>query len=136
MIDTLGLTAERCVELLDAREVSCRELTEAYLDRIERLDGGVHAFLRVRSEEALAEADRLDAEGRTGLQGVPIALKDILCTRGEETTARLADPAGPPPAVRRRLRHPCEGGGAGRRSARPTWTSSRWARRPSTPPSA
>jgi len=87
MIDTLGLTAERCVELLDAREVSCRELTEAYLDRIERLDGGVHAFLRVRSEEALAEADRLDGEGRTGLQGVPIALKDILCTRGEETTA-------------------------------------------------
>ena len=87
MIDTLGLTAERCVELLDAREVSCRELTEAYLDRIERLDGGVHAFLRVRSAEALAEADRLDAEGRTGLQGVPIALKDILCTRGEETTA-------------------------------------------------
>src|SRR5689334_8703770 len=87
MIDTLRLTAERCVELLDAREVSCRELTEAYLDRIERLDGGVHAFLRVRSAEALAEADRLDAEGRTGLQGVPIALKDILCTRGEETTA-------------------------------------------------
>ena len=87
MIDTLGLTAERCVELLDAREVSCRELTEAYLERIERLDGVVHAFLRVRSAEALAEADRLDAEGRTGLQGVPIALKDILCTRGEETTA-------------------------------------------------
>ena len=87
MIDTLGLTAERCVELLDARELSCRELTEAYLDRIERLDGAVHAFLRVRSAEALAEADRLDAEGRTGLQGVPIALKDILCTRGEETTA-------------------------------------------------
>src|SRR5689334_11129793 len=87
MIDTLRLTAERCVELLDAREVSCRELTEAYLDRIERLDGGVHAFLRVRSAEALAEADRLDAEGRTGLQGVPLALKDILCTRGEETTA-------------------------------------------------
>src|SRR6185503_11662791 len=87
MIDTLGLTAERCVELLDAREVSCRELTEAYLERIERLDGGVHAFLRVRSAEALAEADRLDGEGRNGLQGVPIALKDILCTRGEETTA-------------------------------------------------
>jgi aspartyl-tRNA(Asn)/glutamyl-tRNA(Gln) amidotransferase subunit A len=87
MIDTLGLTAERCVELLDAREVSCRELTEAYLDRIERLDGGVHAFLRVRTDQALAEADRLDAEGRSGLQGVPIALKDILCVRGEETTA-------------------------------------------------
>ena len=34
MTDTLGLTAERCIELLDAREVSCRELVTAYLDRI------------------------------------------------------------------------------------------------------
>ncbi len=87
MIETLGLTAERCVELLDAREVSCRELMEAYLTRIEEHDAAVHAFLRIRRDEALAEADRLDAEGRRGLQGVPLALKDILCTRGEETTA-------------------------------------------------
>ena len=113
MIDTLGLTAERCVELLDARELSCRELTEAYLDRIERLDGAVHAFLRVRSAEALAEADRLDAEGRTRAagradraQGHPLHAR-----RGDHR--RLADPAGTPPAVRRRLRYPGEGGGAG-----------------------
>ena len=36
MIETLGLTAERCIELLDGGEVSCRELAEAYLARIER----------------------------------------------------------------------------------------------------
>jgi uncharacterized protein YdhG (YjbR/CyaY superfamily) len=35
MTETLGLTAERCVELLDAREVSCREIVTAYLDRID-----------------------------------------------------------------------------------------------------
>jgi Asp-tRNA(Asn)/Glu-tRNA(Gln) amidotransferase A subunit family amidase len=87
MTETLGLTAERCVELLDAREVSCRELATAYLDRIEAADGGIHAFLRTRREAALAEADGFDRAGRTGLQGVPIALKDILCTKGEETTA-------------------------------------------------
>jgi aspartyl-tRNA(Asn)/glutamyl-tRNA(Gln) amidotransferase subunit A len=87
MIDTLGLTAERCVELLDAREVSCRELATAYLDAIDAGDGDLHAFLRTRRERALAEADAWDRDGRTGLQGVPIALKDILCTRGEETTA-------------------------------------------------
>jgi aspartyl-tRNA(Asn)/glutamyl-tRNA(Gln) amidotransferase subunit A len=87
MIDTSGLTAERCIELLDAREVSCHELVSAYLDRIDRDDGGVHAFLRTRREAALAEADGFDRDGRTGLQGVPIALKDILCTKGEETTA-------------------------------------------------
>jgi aspartyl-tRNA(Asn)/glutamyl-tRNA(Gln) amidotransferase subunit A len=87
MTDTLGLSAERCVALLDAREVSCRELASAYLDRINAGDATVHAFLRTRREAALAEADRFDRDGRTGLQGVPIALKDILCTKGEETTA-------------------------------------------------
>lgn len=87
MVDTLGLTAERCVELLDSRELSCRELVEAYLARIEANDGDLHCFLRTRADAALAEADALDGEGRSGLQGVPIALKDILCVRGEETTA-------------------------------------------------
>ena len=87
MIDTSGLTAERCVELLDAREVSCREPVTAYLDRIDREDPALHTFLRTRREAALAEADGFDRDGRTGLQGVPIALKDILCTKGEETTA-------------------------------------------------
>jgi aspartyl-tRNA(Asn)/glutamyl-tRNA(Gln) amidotransferase subunit A len=87
MTETLGLTAERCVELLDAGEISCRELVSAYLDRIDAADGGIHAFLRTRRDAALAQADRFDRDGRTGLQGVPIALKDILCTKGEETTA-------------------------------------------------
>jgi aspartyl-tRNA(Asn)/glutamyl-tRNA(Gln) amidotransferase subunit A len=87
MTETLGLSAERCIELLDARELSCRELVSAYLDRIDAADEAVHAFLRTRREAALAEADRFDRDGRSGLQGVPIALKDILCTRGEETTA-------------------------------------------------
>jgi aspartyl-tRNA(Asn)/glutamyl-tRNA(Gln) amidotransferase subunit A len=87
MTETLGLTAERCVELLDARELSCRELVAAYLDRIDAADEGIHAFLRTRRAAALEQADGFDREGRSGLQGVPIALKDILCTKGEETTA-------------------------------------------------
>jgi aspartyl-tRNA(Asn)/glutamyl-tRNA(Gln) amidotransferase subunit A len=87
MTETLGLTAERCVELLDARELSCRELVSAYLDRIDVADRGIHAFLRTRRDAALAQADRFDRDGRSGLEGVPIALKDILCTKGEETTA-------------------------------------------------
>jgi aspartyl-tRNA(Asn)/glutamyl-tRNA(Gln) amidotransferase subunit A len=90
-MDTRGLTAERCAALLDARELSCRELVSAHLDRIAAEDGPLHAFLRVRGDEALAEADAVDeriaAGERAGLAGVPIALKDILSTRGEETTA-------------------------------------------------
>jgi aspartyl-tRNA(Asn)/glutamyl-tRNA(Gln) amidotransferase subunit A len=86
-VEVLGLTAERCIELLDRRDVSCRELAEAYLDRIDRVDGDLHCFLRTRRESALAEAEALDRDGRSGLQGVPVTLKDILSTRGEETTA-------------------------------------------------
>ena len=76
-VEVLGLTAERCIELLDRRDVSCRELAEAYLDRIDRVDGDLHCFLRTRRESALAEADALDrrpqrAAGRTGgAQGHP-----------------------------------------------------------------
>jgi len=85
--DTLGLTAEGCVALLDAGDVSCVELVDAYLARIEQQDGDLNCYLRTRADAAREEAARFDREGRSGLQGVPIALKDILCVRGEETTA-------------------------------------------------
>ncbi|MGN6378386.1 MAG: Asp-tRNA(Asn)/Glu-tRNA(Gln) amidotransferase subunit GatA [Gaiellales bacterium] len=86
-VDTLGLTAERAIALMDAGDVSCRELVTAYLDRIDEVNDGLNVYLRTRRDAALAEADRFDREGRDGLQGIPVALKDILCTRGEETTA-------------------------------------------------
>ena len=46
VVDTLGLTAERCAQLLGAREISCRELVEAYLERIDAHDPDLHCFLR------------------------------------------------------------------------------------------
>ena len=72
-------------------EVSCRELTQRCLDRIDAVDGTVHAFLAVTAERALAEADRLDAARAAGddlpaLAGIPVAIKDNLCTRGVPTT--------------------------------------------------
>jgi aspartyl-tRNA(Asn)/glutamyl-tRNA(Gln) amidotransferase subunit A len=62
-----------------------------YLDRIERLDPQVRAFLTVTRDEALRQAAEADARFRVGaprgpLDGVPIALKDVLCTRGTRTT--------------------------------------------------
>jgi aspartyl-tRNA(Asn)/glutamyl-tRNA(Gln) amidotransferase subunit A len=86
-ISTIGLTAERALALLDARELSAEELAAAYLERIAADDGDVHAFLHVHPEQTLARARELDARGRHGLQGVPIALKDLLSTRGIPTTA-------------------------------------------------
>jgi len=76
-------TAAELAALLDAGEVSSVEVTRAHLDRIAEVDGDVHAFLHV-SEKALdtaASIDRARAEGAaSGLAGVPVAVKDVLCT--------------------------------------------------------
>ena len=88
MTETLGLTGGALRRAARrARALAAASSSRAYLDRIDAADEAVHAFLRTRREAALAEADRFDRDGRSGLQGVPIALKDILCTKGEETTA-------------------------------------------------
>ena len=73
MIDTLRLTAEEALGLLERREVSAHELRRAYLDAIGERDGELHAYLKV------LEDDPGDS--------VPIALKDIISTKGIETTA-------------------------------------------------
>jgi amidase len=70
-----------------AGEVSARELVEASLDSIERLNGDVNAFVTVAADRALAEADAIAAGDPRPLAGVPIAIKDIgPLTEGIRTT--------------------------------------------------
>jgi amidase len=80
----------RQAELLRANEISSRELTRLYLDRIERFDRDLNAFRVVLGERALAEAEDADrrlAGGEEGaLLGVPLALKDTDDLAGELTT--------------------------------------------------
>ena len=91
-LDLHGLTIARAAEALRAREVSPLELTEAYLDRIARLDPHVHAYITVTAERARDDARRAtDALGtspaRRPLHGIPIGLKDLFDTAGIRTTA-------------------------------------------------
>ena len=88
---SLSSSATRLRDDLVAGRITSVEATRACLDRIERVDARVKAFLRVDAEgalEAAAAIDRRRAQGQPVglLAGVPIALKDILCTRGQPTT--------------------------------------------------
>ena len=88
----LRSTAAEQAAALAAGEVTSRELTQAHLDRITAVDGAVHAFLDIDAARALADADAADDARRSGgrvgeLTGVPVAVKDLIVTRGQVTTA-------------------------------------------------
>ena len=73
--------------LLAARRVSSVEVTRGYLERIQRYDGSLRAFITVDADQALAEARAADQTERHGpVHGVPIAIKDNIATRGLRTT--------------------------------------------------
>ena len=79
-------------EQLVRKEISAVELTERYLKMIETKDGEIQAFLDIRCEQALREAEAVDHRIMRGekvdlLAGIPGALKDNMCLRGERTTA-------------------------------------------------
>jgi aspartyl-tRNA(Asn)/glutamyl-tRNA(Gln) amidotransferase subunit A len=73
VVDTLRLTAEEAIGLVERGDVSAAELHAAYCDAIEERDGELHAYLRTVEE----------ADGTS----IPIALKDVISTKGVETTA-------------------------------------------------
>ncbi|MCA1905455.1 MAG: Asp-tRNA(Asn)/Glu-tRNA(Gln) amidotransferase subunit GatA [Desulfarculus sp.] len=84
------LTIAQARELLDRRELSAVELTQALLARIEASEPRLHAYLTVTADQALAQAaaaDKLIAAGQAGpLTGIPAGIKDVICTQGVRTT--------------------------------------------------
>jgi aspartyl-tRNA(Asn)/glutamyl-tRNA(Gln) amidotransferase subunit A len=90
--DLTRATAAELADALASKTISSVEVTQAHLDRIGAVDGQVHAYLHVDAEGALATARDVDARRATGerldhLAGVPIAVKDVMTTRGVPTTA-------------------------------------------------
>lgn len=85
-------TLSQLAPMLRGKEITSRELTEAYLQKIESTEPTVGAFIAVTAEKALAQAavcDEALAKGQAGtspLFGIPMALKDNICTSGIATT--------------------------------------------------
>ncbi|MGN0291322.1 MAG: amidase family protein, partial [Lachnospiraceae bacterium] len=86
----MSLTSLTAVELgkkIQAKEVTVREAVEAVFAQIEKVEGDVHSYVTLDKEKALKKAEevqkKIDAGELTGpLAGVPVAIKDNLCTKG------------------------------------------------------
>jgi aspartyl-tRNA(Asn)/glutamyl-tRNA(Gln) amidotransferase subunit A len=90
--ELIAKTAAELGRAIASGEVSSVEVTRAHLDRIAAVDDRVHAFLRVDADGALAAAADVDARVAAGetlgpLAGVPVAVKDVVTTKGLPTTA-------------------------------------------------
>ena len=102
-MDPTRETAASLLALMENGSISAEDVTRAYLDRAERFEPKIHAFLHRDADAALAKARDVDVRRKAGrpvgrLAGVPIAIKDVLCTKGVPTTcaSRMLENFRPP----------------------------------------
>ena len=90
-MELLKFTAKEAADMLHSKEVSCCELTKASLEQIKAKNDSINAYITVCEEEAMQQAEQVDAKIAAGeplqtLAGVPYAIKDNICTKGVRTT--------------------------------------------------
>src|ERR1700758_3346532 len=91
-MELTSLTIDSARAAIQERRATSMALVESFYERIQKDDGQIGAYLTLTRERALEQADRMDrmaAEGKElpPLGGVPVAIKDVMCTRGVRTTA-------------------------------------------------
>ena len=87
MEEITKLTVHELVEKLDKKELTLEQIVKAYKTRIEDKEKDVKAFITTTIDEALEKAKDIDKKGRSNeLSGIPIGIKDNICTKGIKTT--------------------------------------------------
>ena len=90
-MDITNLTVHELQEKLEKKELTSEEIVQAYIDRINDKEKDVKAFVTTLCDEALKEAKEIDEKRKNGeklssLAGIPIGIKDNMCTKGVKTT--------------------------------------------------
>lgn len=92
MLDTSNLTIKHFSKLIASREISCLEVVDAIIERIEKLNPKLNAFITLLDESARREATHADSLIKQGkylgpLHGIPISLKDLIYIKGVRSTS-------------------------------------------------